>query len=298
MDSPDKIQWHPGFYGAAELELRASRSGLRFQTELELSKKPLRVDLLIVRVDPGTKIENEVGQIFKGYNIIEYKSPEDSLTIDDFFKTIGYACLYKALGKRLDQYPADEITVSLFRDTYPRELFRALEESGRTIEEAYPGVYYVSGNLLFATQVVVMSRLKGPEHSAFRILSGNAREEDVRSFIKEAQAFTAAGDKNNADAVLQVSISANAALYEDIRRDSVMCNALENLMQDVIEQREREAAERAAKQAAEQAATQATLNSTLNNIRALMGSMKWTAEKAMEALQIPPSEQAIYMRQI
>ena len=77
-----------------------------------------------------------------------------------------------------------------------------------------------------------------------------------------------------------------------------MCNALENLMQDVIEQREREAAERAAKQAAEQAATQATLNSTLNNIRALMGSMKWTAEKAMEALQIPPSEQAIYMRQI
>ncbi len=73
-----------------------------------------------------------------------------------------------------------------------------------------------------------------------------------------------------------------------------MCNALENLMQDVIEEREREAAERAA----EQAATQATLNGTLNNIRALMGSIKWTAEKAMEALQIPTSEQAMYMRKI
>ena len=65
-----------------------------------------------------------------------------------------------------------------------------------------------------------------------------------------------------------------------------MCKALEDLMQDVIEQRENEAAE------------QATLNNTLNNIRALMKSMKWSAEKAMNALQIPPAEQATYMKKI
>ena len=131
-----------------------------------------------------------------------------------------------------------------------------------------------------------MSRLKGAEHSAFRILSGNARKKDVREFISEMQKLTDPGDKNNADAVLQVSISANDALYEGIRRDSDMCKALEDLMQDVIEQRENEAAE------------QATLNNTLNNIRALMKSMKWSAEKAMNALQIPPAEQATYMKKI
>lgn len=49
------------------------------------------------------------------------------------------------------------------------------------------------------------------------------------------------GDKANADAVLEVSISANADLYERIRGDEVMCKAMEDLMQDVITQREEKA---------------------------------------------------------
>ena len=60
--------------------------------------------------------------------------------IDDLFKTIGYACQYKALGETVDQIPEDQITVSLFRDTYPRRLFKALEESERTITQPYPGI--------------------------------------------------------------------------------------------------------------------------------------------------------------
>ena len=254
-DRPDKIQWHPGFYGAAELELRANVSELKFQTEVELSKKPLRVDLLIVKVPNGTEIENEIGKIFKENNIIEYKSSEDGMSIDDFFKTIGYACLYKSLGNRVNQYPEDEITVSMFRETYPVELFSVLKKSGRTIEEMFPGIYYIKGNLLFETQIVVTSELDEVNHSAFRILSKNAKEEDIRRFITEVNSFKEPGDKNNADAVLQVSISANQDLYDELkRRDSVMCKALEDLMQDVVEQREREAADKAREELAKEAA--------------------------------------------
>ena len=65
-----------------------------------------------------------------------------------------------------------------------------------------------------------------------------------------------------------------------------MCKALEDLMQDVIKQREREAAE------------QAAINKTLSNIKSLMSTLKLTAEQAMDALQIPPSEQSTYMRKI
>ncbi len=67
------------------------------------------------------QIANEIGRIFKGHNIIEYKSPDDGLTIDDFFKAAAHACLYKSLGQTVDQYPAEDITVSLFREAYPRE---------------------------------------------------------------------------------------------------------------------------------------------------------------------------------
>ncbi len=241
MDTPDKIQFHPGFYGAAELEFRLETAEIEFNIEYNLSKEPLRVDLLVVGKQNDIQLENEAGRIFKRYNIIEYKSPDDGLTIDDFFKTIGYACLYKALGKTVNQIPEEQITVSLFRDTYPQELFRTLKESGRKIEEKYPSIYYVSGNVQFDVQIVVMNQLSPEKHSAFRVLSKCAKEEDVRRFLKESLTLVNQGDRANADAVFEVSIAANSALYEKIRSDEVMCKAMEDLMKDVIAQREEDA---------------------------------------------------------
>lgn len=241
MDTPDKIQFHPGFYGAAELEFRLETAEIEFNIEYNLSKEPLRVDLLVVGKQNDIQLENEAGRIFKRYNIIEYKSPDDGLTIDDFFNTIGYACLYKALGKTVNQIPEEQITVSLFRDTYPQELFRTLKESGRKIEEKYPGIYYVSGNVQFDVQIVVMNQLSPEKHSAFRVLSKCAKEEDVRRFLKESLTLVNQGDRANADAVFEVSIAANSALYEKIRSDEVMCKAMEDLMKDVIAQREEDA---------------------------------------------------------
>lgn len=241
MDTPDKIQFHPGFYGAAELEFRLETAEIEFNIEYNLSKEPLRVDLLVVGKQNDIQLENEAGRIFRRYNIIEYKSPDDGLTIDDFFNTIGYACLYKALGKTVNQIPEEQITVSLFRDTYPQELFRTLKESGRKIEEKYPGIYYVSGNVQFDVQIVVMNQLSPEKHSAFRVLSKCAKEEDVRRFLKESLTLVNQGDRANADAVFEVSIAANSALYEKIRSDEVMCKAMEDLMKDVIAQREEDA---------------------------------------------------------
>lgn len=63
----------------------------------------------------------------------------------------------------------------------------------------------------------------------------------MRRFLEESLTLTNQGDKANADAVFQVSIAANAALYEKIRSDEVMCKAMEDLMKDVIVQREENA---------------------------------------------------------
>lgn len=115
------IQWHPGFYSAAELELLSDKEVLSFQREYNLSKEPLRMDLLIIKKLADVRIENEIGRIFKRYNVVEYKSPEDGLSIDDYYKTIGYACLYKGFGDTVDQIPAQELTVSIFRESCPKE---------------------------------------------------------------------------------------------------------------------------------------------------------------------------------
>lgn len=63
------ISWHPGFYGAAELEFLSNKGDLEFQREYNLSKEPIRMDLLIIKKLSDVRIENELGHIFKKFNV-------------------------------------------------------------------------------------------------------------------------------------------------------------------------------------------------------------------------------------
>jgi hypothetical protein len=47
INSPDEIQWHPAFYAATGLELQENLEDLEFTPEYNLSKEPIRIDLLI-----------------------------------------------------------------------------------------------------------------------------------------------------------------------------------------------------------------------------------------------------------
>ncbi|MCI9427810.1 MAG: hypothetical protein HFI81_08660 [Eubacterium sp.] len=44
-----KVQWHPGFVAAMNLELAKSREFLVFEKEYNLNTKPLEIDLLIIK---------------------------------------------------------------------------------------------------------------------------------------------------------------------------------------------------------------------------------------------------------
>ena len=235
-DSPEKIQWHPAFAGAIELEFRDDYKDVIIQQEYNLSKEPIRIDLLISRKDGNSrKFGNEIGHIMKTYNIIEYKSPEDSLNIDDYYKTIGYVGLYKGMGEYVNKIPAREVTVSMFCTRKPVKMFNMLKEDGTIIEQRYPGVYYIKGNTLFPVQIVVGKELNSTLHSGLRVLSDSADREDVETFLQNSVKTSEPWEREDIDAVLQASVSANKELYEDIRRDSGLCQALRELMKDEID---------------------------------------------------------------
>ena len=278
------IQWHPAFYGAAELEFLSNKGDLEFQREFKLGKEPIRMDLLIIKKLTDIRIENELGHIFKKYNVVEYKSPDDALSIDDYYKTVGYACLYKGLGETVDQIPAHELTVSIFRESYPRQMFRAMKNLGMEIKERYPGIYYISGGqFLFDTQVVVTRQLGQETHQTLRVLSKHVEEEDVRAFVGRAMRVSKSGERNNIDAVLQASVSANKEIYEAIRRrDKVMCEALRELMKEDFEKQERETKR----------------ETLLEAIRNLMETMGCSAEQAMAALKIPDADKGKYIARL
>ena len=230
----EKLKWHAAFYGATELDFDEDRECLVFESEVPLSKEPLRMDLNIVKKITEQTLKNEIGAIFRKYNIFEYKSPEDHLSIDDFYKVIAYASLYKSQGRTVDERPAEEITISLFRERYPRKLIAELTKEGYAVKKAYPGIYYVTGKLMFATQIVVSKQLKG--HISYKALSSSLTEEDAVLFIKKSNEWEEQGQHNNADAVYAVSVAANYEVYDRIRRrNPIMCEALRELMKEEIE---------------------------------------------------------------
>ena len=87
----------------------------------------------------------------------------------------------------------------------------------------------------------VILTLKGTElnsknHESLKALSKSAQTDDIQRFTELASAFTEPGDKEKADAVLQVSVAANRKNYDKVRRSTGMCEALRELMKDEIEE--------------------------------------------------------------
>ena len=121
--------------------------------------------------------------------------------------------------------------VSLFRASAPKELLNQISKEGYIIEKQSSGIYYVNG-LSVPTQIVVTNELNSQNHESLKVLS----KSDIQRFTELASAFTEPGDKEKADAVLQVSVAANRKNYDKVRRTSDMCEALRELMKEEIEE--------------------------------------------------------------
>lgn len=57
-----RMQWHPGFVAAMNLELVAQRNEMIMERERNLNLKPLEIDLLVIKKNRETKISNEIGR--------------------------------------------------------------------------------------------------------------------------------------------------------------------------------------------------------------------------------------------
>ncbi len=229
-----KIQWHAAFVSAMDLELAQNRSDLEYYKEYNLNTKPLEVDLLVIKKDAGIEITNEIGKLFRGHNIVEYKSPDDHLNIDSFYKAGAYASLYKSYGKTVDERRAGDITVTLVRERKPSGLFTYFKEHGITYTNPYKGIYQVTNTVLFPTQIIVTKELNPKEHVWLKALSGQMEKQQMRELLEKIEKLDLKIDRELADSVLQVSIGANKQVVEELRGDENMCQALLEIMEPEI----------------------------------------------------------------
>ena len=228
------IQWHLGVKPAVDLELAEERASLSYFRDFSLNQQALEIDLLIIRRESDQPIRNEIGRLFKKYNIIEYKSPKDELNIDTLYKVGAYTSLYKAYGDTVDERRADEITTTLIRKAKPVKLFHYFEEHGISLENPFKGIYYVKSGVLFPTQIIVTKELNPQEHIWLTALSDGMQKQQLKDLLVKVESFHTKLDRELADAVLGVAIKANWQVAQELRGDGNMCEALMELMEPEI----------------------------------------------------------------
>ena len=227
-------QWHLGLKPAVDLELAEERENLSYYREYSLNQQALEIDLLIIKKEGKQPIRNEIGRLFRKYNIIEYKSPKDELNIDTLYKVGAYTSLYKAYGDTVDERRADEITTTLIRKAKPVKLFHYFEEHGISLENPFKGIYYVKSGVLFPTQIIVTKELNPQEHMWLTALSDGMQKQQLKDLLVKVESFHTKLDRELADAVLGVAIKANWQTAQELRGDGNMCEALMELMEPEI----------------------------------------------------------------
>lgn len=229
------LQWHPAFQAAMQIELAEYREWLKFDREHNLTQKPLQIDLLIIWLAQGKRIEKPLGRIFRRYNIVEYKGPSDYLSVNDFYKVTAYACLYQSDTRRVMEIRPEDITITMVSGRYPAKLIRHLEERYQArIYQKFPGIYYVEGTL-FPLQIIRNTELSGEENVWLsRLRTGLEQKKDIEVLAREYRGK----EKDPAyAAVMELIVRANRKEYEEAKE---MCEALRELFADEIAEREKQ----------------------------------------------------------
>ena len=148
-----RTAWHPAFVQAIQHELEDYLDVLTFETEHQLTTEPLKIDVLIIKKKKNVVIKKNIARIFRQFNVVEYKSPNDYVSIEAYHKTQCYGRLYAALNK----VNINEMSVSVVATRHPRKLLTFLKHQ-YTVQHVQQGIYLVERDTC-PTQVLVSEEL-------------------------------------------------------------------------------------------------------------------------------------------
>lgn len=121
--------------------------------------RPVVAFLLAIIKSSDIEIQNDIGNIFQGHNIIDYTCLDGELDIDHLYKSLAYTSLYKASGIEDDMIKANDVTMTIASRNTPQHLFDNLKELGISIEKTGDGIYQLKGSMFFNTQIIVTGEM-------------------------------------------------------------------------------------------------------------------------------------------
>ena len=234
METEEKVsknlQWHPAFFAGIQIELEEEREKLIFENEHQLSTKPMEIDVLVIKKHSDVQIQKNIGRIFRGHNIVEYKSPEDSFSINDFYKVYGYACFYKSDTETVDAIRADDITITFVVKQFPREMLKILQWTRNLqVVKFDEGIYHISGDI-FPIQIIHTAKLSKENNFWLRNLTNDLKaKEDARKLLEK---YNERQQEHLYQSLMDVIVKANIELFEEV---DDMCDALMEIVKPKVE---------------------------------------------------------------
>lgn len=229
--SKPTVNWHSAVISGFRIEWSAYRNVLTYRSEVSLNTGPRRIDCIIEKKPGSSEIPSPIARKFRHYNLIDYKSPHESMNIINYHKVLSYVHSLPDLFH--DSGIFSNLTVTLVTHHYPRKLIKYLSGfPGKKVEKVISGLYYIS-NEICHLQIVVLQKLPPEEylwlHSLTNSLTPDAPLKQLGKIYRLHQEDT---DYRN---FMNTLIRAN---HFQKGLDQFMCEALYELFADQLNERE------------------------------------------------------------
>ncbi len=227
----EKLQWHPGFSAALRMTFADEMKYLDLQEEYMLSKKPPQIDVLILKKAKNITIQKRIGKLFRGHNIIEYKSPDDYLSLNDFYKVYGYTCFYQSNTELIKEIDPSDLTITFACNHYPREMFRHITEvRGITVKPLGKGIYHLDGDPI-PMQFLHIPKLDQTENYWIQTLRTDLKVgTEIRTLMSN---YTKNRNSKDCSAVMNLVTRAN---WKQMEEEKKMCDALNELFAEELKE--------------------------------------------------------------
>ena len=248
----DATYWHPAFFAGIQIELEEDADNLVFENEHQLGTKPMEIDVLIIKKETDRPVKKNIGRIFKKHNIIEYKSPDDSLNVDDFYKVYGYTCFYKADARYVNSIPAEELTITFVAEKYPRKLIEHLKDvKNYRVDEKEKGIYYVYGDLI-PIQILITRKLSAEENLWLKSLTNKLNE--TAAAEKLIENYMEHKESSLHQSMIETIMRANQKLFQEVNG---MSDIFMEIVQEKFDRKLKEEVDKAVESAVEEATEKA-----------------------------------------
>ena len=234
MRTPPPNDWHSWMDALLHIMLQKYYPDVDIQREFVLGVQPQRADFIVLR-KKLIDLKFMIFAIFRKYNIVEFKSPSDELSIEVLWKAVGYTGSYIYFMKDKEAVSDDEVTLTLIRAAKPVKLFRELDGN---VEQVEHGIYYIKNwKVNFPIQIIVTKELQGDEYAGIRAITKDPKEADVKKIFEDSKAETDPDMRKYYRAYWEISNKLTGDVLEEVkRRNPEMARTLMDLVRPEIDE--------------------------------------------------------------